>query len=291
MEKDSWMKSRFSFVKETWNYFSSFRPTRMASSLSYYFVFALIPVLMITLWVGNFIVDTGSWGTDILAKTNYFIPIQGSDFITTTFNQASHAVSNPLAAFIAAMLLVFLAAQAVGELKSALDEIWNVVGPKKENIMLPVKRFIVSLFAVLMFGTTFVVFVLVAGLFEKGFLSGVGTALGGVLAFIAPMLILFAVTVAGAMLAYQILPETTLPVIPRIKGALITGILLTIGNVVLGYYFTHGASLSTYGVAGSVVAVLLWLYYSSLIFLFGASSVWVFSERMKKSIDEQSAQE
>lgn len=273
-----WYSSAWSFVSETWMYFMSFRPTRMASSLSYYAIFALVPILVVTFWMGNFLVENDNWSAEIISKVSYVLGPQSSEFIQTTFVQSTSIQGWSLAAFVAIALLVFLAAQGVGELKKSLDEIWQAPKETEQNFFAVLSRFIVSVIGVFAFGMSFVVYLLISKLFEQGFSLGIETTIGQGVAIVGGPIVLLLITFFGTMIAYQILPATKIGRRYRIVGALLTSGLLTIGNVAIGYYMSHGASLSTYGVAGSLVALLLWFYYSSLIFLLGASATWIFAK-------------
>jgi membrane protein len=90
----------------------------------------------------------------------------------------------------------------------------------------------------------------------------------------APALV-FIFIFLGTVIAFSVLPQARIPTSALLSGAGLTALLLTVGNAAVSLYFTYGTSISAYGVAGSLVALLLWFYYSALIFLFGVSYTWI----------------
>jgi len=264
-----------SFVVETWSYFFSFRPTRMASSLSYYGLFALVPLLVITFWFGSVIVDTQTLSKEIIERTSYVLGHQSSSFLQTTFTNATNVGSHPLQAILAVVVLVALAVSGIAELKESLDDIWQTPYRPTSGIVDYLLTYFIPLLATIAFGIAFVLFIVGSQFLQAGFTLGMSP---GVLDFFTSYgtpVVVFVITTCGTFMAYTILPERHIPRKQLLLGSVITGVFLTLGSIALGFYLTQGTTLSTYGVAGSIVAVLLWFYYSSLIFLFGASATWV----------------
>lgn len=268
-----------SFAADTWKYFFSFRPTRMASSLSYYGLFALVPLLVITFWFGSTIVDTQTLSREILQRTSYLLGPQSSSFLQTTFTNATTAGSHPFTAILAALALVALAVSGIGELKESLDDIWQTPYKPTSGVIDYLLTYFIPLLATVAFGIVFVLFIVGSNLLQAGFTFGIAPAVLGFFTGIGAPLAVFLITSVGTFMVYTLLPERHIPRTQLIMGSIGTGAFLTLGNVALSFYLTRGTMLSTYGVAGSIVAVLLWFYYSSLIFLFGASATWVYHLR------------
>lgn len=262
-------------IKAAYRHYISFRPTRLASSLSYYGLFALVPVLAIAFWVGTYIVRAATIGTDILYRVSYVIGPESTDFIRTTFTNVTASHFTPIAAIIASIALVLLAEGGANELKQCLDDIWQ--SPKrKPTLKRIVLRFLLSLLCVVLIGVAFVVFNVFANFLGQGVFNGTNIAFLKQLALFAAPAVLFILGYGGTLVAWIVLPDRKPPTRALLGGAALTALLLTLGNLGVTWYLSHLASLSTYGVAGSIVALLLWLYYSSLIFLFGASFTWTY---------------
>jgi len=257
----------------------------MASSLSYYGLFALVPLLVITFWMGNFILQSQTLESDIIARSAYVLGPSSVSFLQTTFNGALSLGNHWLTATIAVVVLLFLAVSGFDELKQSLDELWETPREMKPNFFGIISRYFVSLAAIIVFGIAFIMFIVIAKSFQSGITLGMSAAATQWVATIGGPILIFLITMLGTFLAYALLPDRPMPKRHLLVGAAITGLFLTLGNIVLGYYLTYGATLSAYGVAGSIVAVLLWFYYSSLIFLFGACATWVYDQRQRRKAE------
>lgn len=278
MQQEVWYKKTWSFFKETWEYWSSFRPTRMASSLSYYGLFALAPLLVITFWMGSLILQSQVLELEIIHRVAYILGPSSVSFLQTTFDGALSIGNYPLTAAITVVFLLLFALTGFDELKQSLDELWQAV-PSKPGFLSTLSRYFFSLVAIIVFGIVFILFILITRFFQAGFTFGINPAMSQWISTIGAPVLLFIVTIIGTFLTYVVLPEHQMSRSHLLVGSLITGVFLMLGNIVLERYLAYGATLSAYGVAGSIVAVLLWFYYSSLIFLFGACATWVYNRR------------
>jgi membrane protein len=273
------LKNLSAHVRAAYRHYVSFRPTRLASSLSYYGLFALVPVLAVTFWIGTYIVRAQAIGTDIIYRVSYIIGPESTEFIKTTFENVTAQHVSILGAIIAGLALIFLAASGASELKQSLDDIWEAP-KKKETFRRKSIRFLLSLLCVVLFGVTFVVFIVFANFLGQGAFRGTDI---GILRPFEPLVtpaILFLLTYIGTLVVWIVLPDRKPANKSLLYGALVTAFLLTIGNLAVTWYLSHLASISTYGVAGSIVALLLWMYYSSLIFLFGSSFTWTYMRHL-----------
>ena len=256
----------------------------MASSLSYYGVFALVPLLVITFWMGSFVLQSATLEADIIERVAYVLGPASVNFLQTTFNGALSLGTRPVTAIIAVAILIFLAVSGFDELKQSLDELWQTPREMNPGAVRIIARYLVSLVALMIFGIVFIAFIVVAKFFQAGLMFGSSLLANQWITTIGGVLLIFIITTIGTFMVYLLLPDRPMPKRHLITGAAITGLFLTAGNILLGYYLTYGATLSTYGVTGSIVAVLIWFYYSALIFLFGACATWVYNQRRKRAL-------
>jgi membrane protein len=280
MQREAWYKRLWSFFVETWNYWSYYRPSRMASSLSYYGLFALVPLLVITFWIGSLVITSGTLEADIINRAAYILGPASVSFLQTTFNGALSLGKNPIIAIITVAILLFLAVTGFDELKQSLDELWETPRELKMSILATLSRYIISLVTMMVFAIIFITFIILAKFFQAGFTFGISAGATHIITLIGGPILIFVICLIGAFLVYLLLPDRPMPNRHLLAGAALTAFFLTIGNLVLGYYLTSSVALSAYGIAGSIVAVLLWFYYSSLIFLFGASATWIYNKRV-----------
>jgi membrane protein len=261
------------------------RPTRMASSLSYYALFALVPVLVITFWLGSVFISSASLQTEIIFQVSRILGTQNSGFIQTVFANVQNIGSNKWEAIVAVLFLLLLAVTGMNELKQSLDDMFETPYDSDESIFEIILKYGISFLATVGFAIVFIAFIIGSKFINEGFTLGFSqNTIAFTTTYGAPF-ILFVISTFIAFLAYAFLPERKLPKLHLLVGASITGIFLTIGNIAVEFYLAHSSTVASYGIAGSIVAILLWFYYSSLIFLFGASATWTYYE-FKKSKNE-----
>lgn len=272
-----------SFLRDSWNHFVALRPTRMAASLSYYGLFSLVPILVITSWIGSAAFDNSALSSEILERVSSVIGPESAAFLQTTFANASSLGNHSAREMVAVAALIALAVAGMAELKNSLDDIWQTPYRRPRTAVAWVLRYLVPSLATVLFGIVFALFVVVSKFVQAGFTFGIAQETLSIARTFGAPLAIFLVTTAGTFVAYTVLPERQIPVGNTLVGAAVTGLFLAVGNVALGFYLAHAATVSTYGVAGSIVAVLLWFYYSSLMFLFGASATWTYHLRSAES--------
>lgn len=185
-----------------------------------------------------------------------------------------------LIATVAAVVMLLLGATAVfAQLQESLNIIWKVKEKPGEGIWKMIKNRFISLLAVLGTG-----FLLLISLVISAGLSAIGTTLGHVLPFpefllqiINFMMSFVIVTLLFAMI-YKLLPDLSIQWNDVWIGAIITSLLFTIGKFFIGLYLGKSDVGIAYGAAGSFVVILIWVYYASQIFLFGAEFTAVYAE-------------
>jgi membrane protein len=172
---------------------------------------------------------------------------------------------------LGAVALLFGAGGVVGQLTTALNKIWGVVPKSGQGVWVFIRQRFISFVMVLAVGFLLLVSLVVTAL-VTAFAQFMGTLSGGAvfIAHFLDILISFAfVTVLFAMI-YKFVPDVKILWKDVWIGAALTSILFTIGKFLIGLYLGSSGVTSAYGAAGSSITVLLWVFYSSLIFLFGA---------------------
>jgi membrane protein len=176
------------------------------------------------------------------------------------------------------IILLFGAGGVVGQLQTSLNTIWGVKAQSNSGLRDFIRKRFISFAMVLGVG-----FLLLVSLAVSAFISGltqfIGSWFGGaaVIAHLLDILISFGfITLLFAMI-YKFLPDVEIQWQDVSTGAALTSILFTIGKILIGLYLGSSGVTSIYGAAGSLITVLLWVYYSSLIFLFGAEFTEVYA--------------
>jgi membrane protein len=252
---------------------------RLGASLAYYTLFAIAPVLLVAIAVAGLAFGPEAVRGEIVGQLDELVGREGARAIQNLLEGASRPQSGRIATIVGGVTFVFAATGAFLELQAALNTIWRVT-PKPE--MNPVS-FVID--RVRSFGLVVAI----------GFLLMVSLAVSAALAAVAgwldrmapglPLLwsainvvVSLGVITALFALLYFFLPDVKLRWRDVAIGAFVTALLFTIGKSVIGLYLGQSATASTYGAAGSVVVLLLWVYYSSQVVLLGAEFTRVYAE-------------
>ncbi|MGL6215634.1 YihY/virulence factor BrkB family protein [Billgrantia desiderata] len=244
-----------------------------AGSLAFYTLFSLAPTVIIAVAVIGIVFGEDAAQGQIVAQ------LQG-----TLGEEAARAVEQAVAAsrieqagILPTLLgvggLLVGATTVFAQMQFSLNTIWGVTAkPSRNSVLIFLKQRLLSLAVVLAIGFILLVSLLV-GIMIRAMLQAVGDAMPllGALTAGAEFLVAMAVITALFATIFKVLPDVVLSWRDVLLGAVVTALLFAIGRSAIASYLAYNATASTYGAAGSVVMILLWVYYSSLILLFGAA--------------------
>jgi len=241
-----------------------------AAAMAFYAATSLAPILLIVIAIAGFAVGRNAAELAVSAQLSGLLGPQGADLLQAIVQGAASSSNGILAATIAIITLLVTASGVFGEMQSSLNQIWKVE-PVSTSVSALVRARAASLGLVGALG-----FLLLASLLASAALSGltgyidVHLPLGTwILSAINTIISLTLIALLfGAI--YKILPDRSLAWRDVRFGAVVTAILFTIGKSLIGWYLGTSAVASSYGAAGSLIVLLLWVFYSSAIFLFGA---------------------
>jgi membrane protein len=245
---------------------------RLGASLAYYTLFALAPVLVIAIAIGGLVFGPEAVRGEVVGQIQGLLGREGAEAVQAMLEGASRP-SSSITATVLGLITFFLAATgAFLELQTALNAIWHVE-PKADGSYLRVliMQRVISFGLVVALG-----FLLLTSLLVSAALAAVhrymGNAFpGGVVLWEALNVVvsLGVITLLFAMI-YKVLPDVKLAWSDVWVGALVTAGLFTIGKLLIGLYLGTASIASTYGAAGSVIVILVWVYYSAQIILLGS---------------------
>jgi len=270
------MRKLFQLVKETVREFLKEDPFTLAGALSYYTLLSLAPLLLMIVSVAGLVYGEEAARGEVLAKLEMAIGTPAAQLAQDVLAQANQQGSGFMSAVIAVVGVVIGATTALSQLQSSLDKIWGVTGSRRAWYAMLRTRFI-SLLFVLLLGTA-VIASLVASSIITALSNNTVQALDWLwrVADIGVPLVLM--TGLFAML-YKLLPDAVIRWRDVAVGALITSALFTLGRFLIGIYIGRAGLTSAYGAAGSVIGLMVWVYYSSIIVLFGAEITQVYAHR------------
>ena len=241
-----------------------------AAAIAFYAATSLAPILLIVIAIAGIAVGRDAAQLAVSAQLAGLLGPQGADLLKSVVQGASNSTSGVIAASIALITLLASASGVFGEMQAALNRIWKVE-PVATTLSALVRARAASLGLVASLG-----FLLLVSLVASAAISGLGSIINAYLPFGAVILSTINTVVSLALIAilfgaiYKVLPDRSLTWRDVRFGAVVTAILFTIGKSLIGWYLGTSAVASSYGAAGSLIVLLLWVFYSSAIFLFGA---------------------
>jgi membrane protein len=246
------------------------------AAIAFYAITSLAPVVLIVIAVAGLVFGQEAAQNAISGQFSALMGKQAADLLQSVIASASAKSSGVVATVIGTVTLIATASGVFGEMQAALNTIWKTRS-KGAILSRLVRARIASLGLVAALGFLLIVSLAVsAGLTafaNRLDMLPVGALILSGLNF-AISLLLFAV-LFGAI--YKVLPDRTLQWKDVIVGALMTSVLFNIGKTFIGWYIGSSAVASSYGAAGGLIVLLLWVYYSAQIFLFGAEFTKIYA--------------
>jgi membrane protein len=261
---------------KAWNDFSA---SRKGAALAYYTIFSLAPILIIAIAVAGIFFGAEAARGEIVGQISGLLGPDAARAIQTMIESASKPGAGITATIIGIATLLIGATTALAELKSDLDEVWGVPPDRRSGLMYMIRTRLLSFGLILSLG-----FLLLVSLALSAFLAALARTWGGndatsILLQIVNFVVSFGLVTALFAMIYKMLPSFKIAWHDVIIGAVVTALLFSIGKFLIGMYLGNSAIASSYGAAGSVILVLVWVYYSTQIFLFGAEFTRVYAYR------------
>ncbi len=278
----SFVGNVFSLLKQTFQEWLQDKAPQLGAALAYYTVFSLAPLILVLLAIVGVIFrdnPAGAWNK-ITQQMSYFLDPSALQVVQSIAQKASQPGKSTIATIIGIALALFGASGVFGQLQDALNTIWGVKAKPGTGVWGFLRARFLS-FA-MVGGICFLLLVsLAVEALLKGFSHYVQSVLpGGIGIALSVYLVFdFAVVVLLFAMIFKFLPDVQIQWRDVWIGAIITAILFGIGKWLLGFYLGSGAAGSAYGAASSLITLLLWVYYSSQILLFGAEFTQVYAAR------------
>jgi membrane protein len=247
------------------------RDSSRGAALAFYTLFSMTPILILSIAIAGYFFGTEAAQGQIIEQIQSLVGPNGAEAIQALIAAARDPEAGLWATVVAITLLIVGATSVFAELKSTLDDLWETDHSTASGIGLLLKTRLLSLSLVLVLA-----FLLMISLVVSAMLGMLENYVGGIWLNIGPILSLvsvaFSFLVISALFAmiYKLLPDVPLSWHDVIIGAVFTAALFTLGKYFIGLYLGNSAVASSFGAAGSIVAVMLWIYYSAQIFFFGA---------------------
>jgi membrane protein len=253
----------------------------MGAALAYYTAFSLSPLLLVVISVAGLLVDPGITQQAILRQFEGLLGADGARLIQTLLESTQQTDGGIISIVISAITLFIGATTVFAELENDLNRIWRVDrsdGVAATGMLHFVRTRFLSFGLVLALG-----FLLMVSLILSTAINAMGTLFGDwyrqaavVLDGLNFVISFAAITVLFALI-YKLLPAAKIALSDVWVGALITALLFSIGKFLIGLYLGRSAISSSFGAAGTFIALMVWIYYSAQIFLLGAEFTYIYA--------------
>jgi membrane protein len=260
-----------------WN--ADYAPS-MGAALSYYTAFSLAPLLLIAIYVAGLVFGEEAARGQVTSTLSGMLGPDAARAVEDLIKTSRDGHGGVVATIIGFATLLLGATSVFAELQSALDRIWRAPQQaQRSGLMALLRGRLLSFGLVLSLG-----FLLLVSLLVSATVTALGSwgsrLLPGWELVVQVLNAAFGFAITGVMFAaiYRVLPSVRIPWRDVWTGAWVTAALFTLGKTLIGFYIGKAAPGSVFGSAGSIVAVLVWVYYSAQVFLLGAEFTWVYAQ-------------
>lgn len=274
------LKDTIRLFKTTFSEWSEDKAARLAAALAYYTVVALAPLLVIVTAIAGLAFGHEVAQGQIVVQLASMVGQQNAELIQDIITSASQPKSGIIATAIGIATLLFGASGVFGQLQDGMNTIWEVAPKPGRGVLGIVKDRFLSL--TMVFG---VGFLLLVSLTLSAALAAAGKFMGGLLPLpevvmqILNFIISFVVITVLFAMIFKILPDVKIAWGDVWIGAAMTAFLFAVGKILLGLYLGRSSVSSDYGAAGSIIVILIWVYYSAQILFFGAEFTQVYANQ------------
>ncbi|PBB33112.1 YihY/virulence factor BrkB family protein [Mesorhizobium sp. WSM3868] len=275
--KIGWLQEAWLLLKESVSGYMDDNALSHGAAIAFYAATSLAPILLIVVAVAGLVVGKDAAQLALSAQISGVMGPQSADLLKATIETASRPWSGALATIIGLVTLLITASGVFGEMQQSLNEIWKVE-PRAMSLSRLVRARAASLGLVAALG-----FMLLVSLAASTAISLLADVINQHLPFGELIVSSINTIVSFALIAllfaaiYKVLPDRSLKWRDVAVGALVTALLFTIGKSLIGWYIGSSSIATSYGAAGALMVVLLWVYYSAQIFLFGAEITRAYS--------------
>ena len=277
---------KFNFVKKPWqllvrsfNHFIDFNGLKLSAALSYYTVFSIAPLLIVIISLAAIFFGREAVEGRVYHQISGLVGSDAALQIQNIIRNTQQSNHGKLGGIIGTVILIIGASGVFSEIQSSINYLWSIPTPKKKAILIALLRKLISFS--LLIGVSFLLMVSLTAnalleILSDRLKSLFSDSLVNLFYFVNLGLILLVIS-SMFMLIFKILPNSSISWKHAFWGAVVTSTLFLVGKFIIGYYLGHSKIGITYGTAASIVILMLWIYYSSIILYFGACYTAVYA--------------
>ena len=276
-------------LKLTYRDWQEDNASRLSAALAYYTIFSLAPLLVLVIAITGLIWETEAVRTQILSQVQDLTGPEGADFVANLLTARGSPAEGIIALLIGIITLLFGALGVFNEIHTSLNLIWSIRVEKPKGFLQSIKKLLIDRF--LSFAMILAIgFLLLVSLVVTAALSATQETIRDAfpLSEFLLQLVNLAVSVGVSTLLFALmfkfLPDAEIAWHDAWIGAFVTSLLFSFGKAAIGIYLGNSAVSSAFGAAGSLVLLLLWIYYSAQILFFGAEFTQVYANQYGSKI-------
>jgi membrane protein len=268
------------FVREVFDEWSKDDALSLGAALAYYTIFSMAPLLVLVIAIVGLVFGRAAAEGQIVAQIQDAMGPAGAQMIEGMIARASQPASGVAATVVSLLTMVFGASGVFGQLQSSLNKIWDVHHKRRGGIRGQLRRRATAFLMIL--GIGMLLFLSLAASTALSVVHGALDVRFPIASWVLPganFALSFAIITALFAMILKVLPDESIEWGDVWLGAAVTALLFTIGKAGIGVYLGRAGVTSVYGAAGSLVLVLLWIYYSAQLLFLGAEFTEVYSRR------------
>jgi membrane protein len=265
-------KGIWNLLKQTFTGFSNDRIVKLSAALAYYTVFSIGPMIIVIIYIAGLVYGRDAIQGNVFHQLQSLVGADAAAQIQQMIKNAALNGSGPLAATIGVVTLVLGATSVFAEIQDSINFIWSLKPKPKKGWLKMIMNRLLSFSIIVSLG-----FILLVSLVLNGLIEALMNRLQArfpnvtvVVLYIVNLLLTFAVITTLFAVIFKVLPDALIKWKDVMIGSMVTAVLFMIGKFGITLYIGKSNVGSTYGAAGSLVVLLLWVYYSAIILYFGA---------------------
>ena len=276
-----------SLLIETWRYFTSHDGRLLSGAIAFYASLAIAPLGVVALLIASLVMPEAAAREELVAQVGAFLGTDLATFLIGAIVQLGNEATSWTAPVIGGVFMLYISARLFSMLRRALNHMWGIrpkllVHSSRSETLHLVERRLLAFAMVLIFGSSLIVLVLLhsgataaAHLFGDSRYMLTLAEFGSAFAVLAPLI----------ALVYRWLPDAIISWRDVWVGAAVTCLFVLGGSFLIGIYLGYASPASIYGAAGSLIVLLLWIYYTTQIFLMGAVFTRAWARQRGRAIE------
>lgn len=274
------VKQIWTLIKLAGNRYQKDNPVQLAGTTAFFAVFAMAPLIIIIVSLTGIWLGQEEIQTKLFEQINQFLGEQGAHYIQGIVENFQDTRTSITATIVGFVIFIFISTTFFSVLQASLNNIWRIRAKPRNNLLKTLYDRLISFGLILILGFIMLVsFMIDAALsLFKDYLHDSFPRLTIVIIHVGNFIVFFAIVMVIVALIYRFLPDAHIKWKVTWVGAFITALLFVAGKAIISFGLGSTNIGAMYGAAGSLVIILLWVFYSSLIFFFGAEITQQYAE-------------